>query len=80
MALLNKIDIADGHEVKETAYREEGPMGQNRFWTYEEQDASGSTIATYEYWECVSTTPPFKNSFGYRKCDLAGVEIEQVDF
>lgn len=80
MALLNKIDIPDGHHVKETAFREEGPMGQNRYWSYEEVDGSGTKIATYEYWECVSATPPFKNLFGYRKLDLAGVEIEQVDF
>jgi len=80
MSLLNKIDIQDGHEVKEICYREEGPMGQNRYWSYEERDATGIKIATYDYWECVSTTPPFKNTLGYRKCDLAGVEIEQIDF
>lgn len=80
MALLNKIDIADGHQVKETAYRAEGPMEQNRYWTYEELDSAGTKVATYEYWECVSATPPFKNTLGYRKYDLAGVKIEQVDF
>lgn len=80
MGLENKIGLDDGHALKETAYREEGMMAENRFWSYEETDQTGKTIATYEYWECVSSEPPFRNSLGYRKFDMQGKQIEEVNF
>lgn len=80
MGLENKIDLPDGHKLQEVDYRQEGMMGQDRFWDYDELDGSGIRVARYEYWECVSSTPPFKNSFGYRKRDLDGAQLEEVEF
>lgn len=80
MGLVNKIELEDGHELKQTNYREKGTMAQDEYWSYEETDSTGNKVATYEYWECTSLKPPFKTRKGYRKYDISGEQIEEKHF
>ena len=71
------FNIPEGHVLKQTDYKAEGPVMNDEDWKHEEFDAEGQLVARYTSWHHTDVRHKGGTTSGWQKFDTSGKLVSE---